>query len=90
MLTTIEKNLRSPHTEAGLLLNSVLAFPIQNETAGSMKDKIIPIVMDEIKRDQTALLNHMLVNIESHKYSPELQKGMKMLLEVYKDWYDII
>jgi len=29
---------------------------------------------------------HLVLNIESHRYSPELQKGMKMLLEAYDEY----
>ena len=32
---------------------------------------------------------HLVRNIEAHRYSPELHKGMKMLLEAYDEyWYD--
>ena len=41
----IREELLSPHTSVGLLLNSILAFPHAEETAGSMKKRLVKELM---------------------------------------------
>jgi len=35
---------------------------------------------------KSLMRRHLVRNIEAHRYSPELQKGMKMLLEAYDEY----
>jgi hypothetical protein len=52
----LEADLRSPHTKVGLLLNSELACPHKGETAGSMKERLIPHLMEALKTAVADLL----------------------------------
>jgi len=56
ILREFEADLRSPHETVGLLLNSELAFPKKSETAGSMKERIIPHIMEALRQKLTPLV----------------------------------
>ena len=52
--------LSSPHSTVGLLLNSELGFPKKGETSGSMKERLIPHIVDflhsSIQQERTRLM----------------------------------
>lgn len=64
-----EADLKSPHSTVGLMLNSVLAFPSKGETAGSMKEKLVP----HLKKDFASRLTSLLEEIEG-----EIDAEMKL------------
>jgi hypothetical protein len=39
-----------------------------------------------LKIQRVMMRRHLVRNIESHRYSPELHKGMKKLLEAYDEY----
>ena len=40
-----KEELRSSHSSVGVMLNSILGFPDKGETAGSMKEKILNVII---------------------------------------------
>ena len=66
-----EADLESPHTDVGLLLNSVLGFPAKGETAGSMKTKLIPHISKALRKSLANLIQSQIEAIEGEKKEME-------------------
>src|SRR3990167_8892307 len=62
-----ESDLESPHTDVGLLLNSVLGFPAKGETAGSMKTKLIPHISKALRKSLANLIQSQIEAIEGER-----------------------